>query len=142
MTEKFSEVPVEPDTVILFQLETKLGYYDILYEKWSWDQIFGESIIFVEADVINLDDEELEKLVRESPIVKGGKRLTVKRGTNGFTFVNFNFEDLSDGWIDRMPTIEEIKANMNRGLSENTIRYISESNKKEVRKAKKLHKGK
>ena len=34
MSNKFSSVPKERDTKILFQLEAKLGELDVLYQKW------------------------------------------------------------------------------------------------------------
>lgn len=91
MSSRFDNVPVEEDTTILFQLEVTLGKYEVLYEKWCWDGITAESIIFVNEDVSNLDEKEIEQEVRSSPLVKQGEGMTVKRSDSGFTFVNFNF---------------------------------------------------
>lgn len=91
MSNKFDSVPVEKDTRLLFRNESKLGKYDVLYEKWEWDGIKAESVIFLDEDVAHLKDKEIEKIVKSSPIFKGGS-ITLKRGETGFTFVNFNFE--------------------------------------------------
>jgi len=92
MTDKFKNVPVEEDTRILFRDEAKLGDYGVLYEMWSWEGISAESLIFVNDDVADLTDEELEQEVRKSPLVKKESAVTIKRLEAGFTFVNFNFE--------------------------------------------------
>ena len=56
LSNKFKQVPIDEDTEILFQEEKKLGQYDVLYEKWCWDGINAESIIFANEDIANLDD--------------------------------------------------------------------------------------
>lgn len=87
---KFSNVPVEDDTKVLFALESKLGDRDILYQKWFWDGITAESFIFVSDDVSSLSDVELETEVRSSPMVGSGS-VTIVRSDSSYTFVNFNF---------------------------------------------------
>jgi hypothetical protein len=91
-TDKFNKVPLEDDTVILFQTEAKLGKYDILYQKWFWDGITAESIIFADEDVNDLEEEEIIKEVKASPLLKNDSKITFKRSGTGYTFVNFNFE--------------------------------------------------
>ena len=91
MSKKFDGVPVEEDTRVLFRLEASLGKYDVLYEMWSWEGIHAESLIFVNDDISGLSDEEIEREVRLSPLVKKGSDMTLKR-LKDFTFVNFNFE--------------------------------------------------
>jgi hypothetical protein len=88
---RFNVVPIEADTRILYQQEGKLCGYDIRYEIWSWDGIEAESIIFLNDDVEDLSDQEIETLVRKSPIVKEGSAMTLNRSTD-FTFVIFNFK--------------------------------------------------
>ena len=92
MSNKFKNVPVEEDTRILFRKEAKFGKFDVLYEMWSWEGISAESIIFVSDDIADLTDEELEQEIRESPLVQKKSAVTIKRLDEGFTFVNFNFE--------------------------------------------------
>jgi hypothetical protein len=92
MSDKLKNVPVEEDTRILFRKEARLGNYDVLYERWSWEGISAESLIFSNDDVSDLTDEDLEQEVRKSPLVKKESAVTIKRLDAGFTFVNFNFE--------------------------------------------------
>jgi hypothetical protein len=92
MTDKFKNVPVEEDTRILFQTEATFGTYNVLYEMWTWEGISAESIIFASDDISDLTDDQLEREVRKSPLVKKGSAVTIKRLDAGFTFVNFNFE--------------------------------------------------
>ncbi|MFK5949693.1 MAG: hypothetical protein QM500_13100 [Methylococcales bacterium] len=91
MSNRFDSVPVENDTRILFRHEMKFGEYDILYEKWCWDGISAESIIFASEDVAGLSDKQLEFEVRSSPLLRHDTCVTVKSTESGFTFVNFNF---------------------------------------------------
>jgi len=92
MSSKFENVPVENDTDILFELEANLGDYDILYQKWYWDGITAESIIFLTEDLDGLGAEEIIEEVRKSPLVNEGSQITYKSGDSGYTFANFNFE--------------------------------------------------
>lgn len=93
MTEfPFAHVPVEPDTRILLQQEAMFDDWPVLYQRWVWDGIYAESLIFLDADVAHLDDAALERFVRESPLIRDDSKITLKRGSNGYTFVNFNFE--------------------------------------------------
>ena len=92
MSNKFEQVPVEDDTRIIFQQEATLGEYDVLYQKWYWDGIIAESIIFANEDIVGITDDEVETEVRMSPLVKADSKITLKRSKSGFTFVNFNFE--------------------------------------------------
>ena len=88
---KFKNVPVEQDTKIIFQLESTLGVYEILYQKWFWDGFIAESMIFKNEDISDLDDIELEAKVLTSPLLHSDSKLTIARSA-GYTFVNFNFE--------------------------------------------------
>lgn len=89
---KFDDVPVEEDTKIIFQIETKLGQFDILYETWFWEGITAESIIFAKEDVSGLDDNEILKEVKKSPLLKKDSKITLQHSKAGFVFVNFNFD--------------------------------------------------
>jgi len=70
----------------------RCGDYDVLYQKWFWDGITAESFIFTNEDVAHLGDEEIEREVRFSPLVKSDSAVTIKRTEAGFVFVNLNFE--------------------------------------------------
>ena len=88
---KFDNVPVEDDTRINASIKATLDEYDVLYQKWYWDGINAESIIFIADDVKDMDDEALKSFVAESPLVQD-PTMTIARDRKGFTFVNFNFE--------------------------------------------------
>ena len=90
MNEKFNNIPVEEDTKIQFSSPMKWGERDIVYQKWSWDGISAESIIFLSEDVKEMDDQALEAEVRDGPVVREDSQMTIKR-VGEFTFVNFNF---------------------------------------------------
>ena len=92
MSSKFNDVPVEKDTIILFSENAHLGVYEVLYQKWFWDGITAESIIFAAKDVAGFDDNELEIMLRESPLVRQDSKITLERSAAGYTFANFNFE--------------------------------------------------
>jgi len=103
MSSKFDNVPVEDDTTILFHQEATLGEYEVLYEKWYWDGVAAESIIFDSNDVSDLEDDEVEQEVRSSPLVEQDTSLTLKRADDGFTYVNFNFKtDLIQNALDKL----------------------------------------
>ena len=92
MKKIFNNIPIEPDTRILFQKEGKPHQYDVRYEIWSWDGIEAESIIFSNNDVSALTDQEIETLVLKSGMVIEGSAITLSRSDSGYTFCNFNFE--------------------------------------------------
>ena len=92
MAEKFDGVPTEEDTKIIFRHEVKFGEYDILYEKWLWDGITAESIVFDSKDVEGLSDDEIIEDAKSSPLVESDSDVTIKRSDAGYTFVNFNFK--------------------------------------------------
>lgn len=92
MTEKFKNLPVDSDTQIILSLETKLEDYDVVYQKWHWEGISAESIIFFNEDIADLNEEEIKNQVLEKTVlVKANSQMTYKKGDT-YTFVNFNFE--------------------------------------------------
>lgn len=91
MNEKFNDILVEKDTRILMSSPMKWGELDIVYQKWNWEGITAESVIFLSDDVKEMDDEALEAEVRSSPLVNVDSEVTITRGEK-FTFVNFNFQ--------------------------------------------------
>jgi len=91
MSDKFDSVPVEEDTKIIFSQQMMFEEYDILYQKWFWDGIYGESMIFSTEDLSFVNMEDLIKRVKSSPIVKSDSDITVSDSKSGFTFMNFNF---------------------------------------------------
>lgn len=94
MTSKFDSVPVDDNTKILAQVETKLCGYEILYQKWVWNGIIAESIIFTSDEISGLNDHDLENLVRKSPLVNQDTKITISKVDSQFTLVNFNFKTI------------------------------------------------
>lgn len=92
MNQKFKNIPIESDTRVLFQNETNIGGYPVLYEIWSSDGYRAESFIFSDDDVSGLSDIEIEKVVCESGLIQDESGITINRSDSGFVFVSFNFE--------------------------------------------------
>jgi len=90
---KFKNVPIDPDTDILFYKITKIDKYDVLYQIWNWDGIKSESIIFEDDDVKDLSEDEIREIVKTSLFLKDKEsNMTFSQSGSGYTFVNFNFE--------------------------------------------------
>ncbi len=92
LSDKFKDVPEDDETYTEFRREFKFGEYDVLYEKWSWEGITAETLVFVSEEIASMQIHALEDFVRESSLVKEWTNMTIKENDNGFTFVNFNFE--------------------------------------------------
>ena len=91
MREKFADVPIDPDTEILSQSLVTINGVDALYQRWNWEGVIGESLIFVSEEVKGLGDKALKKLAVASSLIEDGSDFTIKTNPLGFTFVNFNF---------------------------------------------------
>jgi len=96
VNQKFKNAPLEPDTVILFEKPHTIGGFEVLYQIWRWENYQGDSIIFADEDVAGIEEEEIKNLVKTDSVFLPGSGLTVKRGKSGFTFVNFNFQDVEN----------------------------------------------
>ena len=90
MNNKFENIPVEEDTKILMSSPMRWGELDIVYQKWSWEGITAESIIFLNDDVKEMEDKALEDDMRDGSLVWKDSGITIARGEK-FTFINFNF---------------------------------------------------
>lgn len=91
MTEKFKDIPVEDDTQIIVSTEAKIAQYDVVYQKWHWDGIHAESIIFFNDDVAELTEEQIKNEVALcTALVNENSQMTFKKDEK-YTFVNFNF---------------------------------------------------
>ena len=87
--DKFKDVTTEEETRILFSSPSNFKDYEVLHQKWSYEGILAESLIFYNDDV-SMSKEELIKYVKESPLVTENSQLTYSKGDT-YTFVNFNF---------------------------------------------------
>jgi len=90
MVRKFEDIPVESDTVIRREKETKVADKDAMWNFWSWEGIFAESLIFYSDDVADLNDEALEAFVKEHTDAIPETSVTIRR-RDKYTFVNYNF---------------------------------------------------
>ena len=91
MLDKFYNIPIKPDTTVIFKKVIVINRYYVLYETWSWKEFWGESIIFTDDDVGGLTDKEIRKVVRASGLVENRSKIIVNRSYLGFVFCNFNF---------------------------------------------------
>lgn len=91
MKTKFSEVPKDSDTKITEQNEVLIGQLEALHQKWCWDGVKGESLIFVSEDVTEYNEDELIAKCRKTGLMRFDSSTTFKQTESGFTFVNFNF---------------------------------------------------
>jgi hypothetical protein len=90
-TTKFNDVSVEKDTKIIISVPANFGTYEVLYQKWRWDGIVAESIIFDNQDIEDISKEKLMEEIKNSPLVKDSSaEITTSKG-NKYTFFNFNF---------------------------------------------------
>lgn len=94
MNEKFANVTMESDTRLLMQADAQINGIDALYQKWIWEGITAESLIFANADVVGMSEIKLKTLVMDSAFTEcdNPERMTYSQSDSGFTFINFNFE--------------------------------------------------
>lgn len=91
MKDKFKDLPVDEETQIFLSTEAKIGDYDVVYQKWHWGGIDAESIIFLNEDVEDLNEDEIiDEVAQCRALVNEDSQFTYKRGDK-YTFVNFNF---------------------------------------------------
>lgn len=88
MNDKFKSVPVEKDTKVLSRKIIKLGDLDAQLEKWSWEGIKAQSVIFSEADIVGQSDEALITLIKAQLDLSDDVDITISRDRNGFAFFN------------------------------------------------------
>jgi len=91
-TDKFLNLPVEPETEILESDVIYVGERECLLEKWRWDGVYAQSIVFLMEDVDALSDRQLiDLLISEAILKEDDKSYTLKRNAGGYDFINFNF---------------------------------------------------
>lgn len=92
MTDKFKDIPVDEDTQITSSVQVKIDKYDVVYQKWHWEGIRAQSIVFFNEDVSDMSEEQIIHEVELCPgLINEKSKITFKRGEK-YTFVNFNFE--------------------------------------------------
>lgn len=88
---KFSNVPLDEGTKIVKEKQVEIGSLEALHQTWIWDGVLAESLIFADADLESNDEQYLESIAKNSGLVEDDSQFTFKHGSEGFTFVNFNF---------------------------------------------------
>jgi len=85
----FSNIPVDPDTEIIEQSEIIIFDIPALNQKWNWDGITANSLIFNSIDVEKFTDDELLKMIKKSGIQVNSS--VTYSNKDSYRFVNFNF---------------------------------------------------
>lgn len=93
MTVSLDNVPLDDDTTLLFEQRASFGELETVYQKWKWDGIVAESLVFRSEDVLTSGIEALLDDINSSTLVNDGSEITSKN-SNGYFFVNFNFSVL------------------------------------------------
>ena len=88
--EKFNDIPIEQETIILSREQLSINNLDCIHEYWSWDGFYAECLIFLKEDVIDLNKEELIDM--SSKFWKSEKSEITFSEKGKYVFVNFNFE--------------------------------------------------
>ncbi|WP_413533202.1 hypothetical protein [Empedobacter brevis] len=95
MNKKFQNLPTDSETTILTTIEAKFDEFDCVYQIWVYNAIQASSLIFYKNDIKDLTNEELENLLRTSPLMTDHtSEITFSSTSDDYTFMNFNFECL------------------------------------------------
>jgi hypothetical protein len=89
---KFNQVKTDEHTVITANVECMFGDYPVLYQKWVWDSINAESLIFCNGDIASISLNTLVDEVRKSPLVNCPEQEITHSENDLYTFINFNFK--------------------------------------------------
>lgn len=60
---RFSNIPVDDDTLIIDQYELIINGISALYQTWIWDGIMTVSLIFMADDVNDFNEDELNRFI-------------------------------------------------------------------------------
>ncbi len=96
MNKKFENVPLEKDTVILFEKMHNIDVFDCLYQIWQQGIYQANSVIFLNEDVEGMSQEAIEDLVKQDAIFVNKSSTSFTKSDSGYTFVNFNFQEIDD----------------------------------------------
>lgn len=90
MNTKFKDIPVEEGTTIIASIVANISCYAVVYQKWFWDEIYAESIVFFNEDIIKLSEQQIKNEVENTGLLNDNSQMTFKKDEK-YTFVNFNF---------------------------------------------------
>ncbi len=88
--ELFKSRSIDEDTKILSATYISHDGLDVLWEKWFWDGIKGNSLIFLSEQVKEISDTALEETVKGIAEDISGDTTLSRKGE--FTYFNFNFK--------------------------------------------------
>jgi len=86
----FNNRPVDKDTKVLSRRYLTFDGHDVLWEKWLWDGIRGNTLVFVASQFEGVADDELDRIARQIAGLPGEASTTLKR-TGDYIFFNFGF---------------------------------------------------
>jgi 5'(3')-deoxyribonucleotidase len=108
--EKLRAVPVEPNTAILFSTMHSINGIDALYQIWQKDIYRANSVIFLSEDVDGMSQEAIEEMVKKDTVYVKGSATSFAKSDSGYTFFNFNFQDVEDDFSVDMEAIKKSAA--------------------------------
>ena len=91
MNEKFKNLKMDEGTTLIFRKDVEVNGLEAVYEKWNWEGIVAESLVFLSEEVTELTEEIFELVLSANGYFEDSSRLTLKT-VGEFTFVNFNFK--------------------------------------------------
>lgn len=80
------------DTKIIGTIGLNIGKYIALHQKWLFDGIKGESLIFRTSDTLNLNKNQLIELPKQHlpNLIRNTSEVTYSK-KESYIFLNFNF---------------------------------------------------
>ncbi len=78
-------------TDIYSATEAKIGSYDVQYQKWRLDDMHGETMVFCNEDIEDLNLNQVIDIVKHSKFAIGCEDFPTLVDTR-YTYINFNFE--------------------------------------------------
>ena len=86
--DKFKNVGMDEDTRLIEDKILKYKDIDVLYQKWVWEGVIGNSLIFTKEDIKKFN---IHNIIDEMEIIKNKNKITTNKDDK-FYFINFDFE--------------------------------------------------
>ena len=91
--EKFKNINIESDTIIKSFKFLKINDIDCRYEKWFWEGIEAESLIFCTNELKSTQESYLRTLVAKYLEEENADLIQITHKVSGdYTYINFNFK--------------------------------------------------
>jgi len=92
--EKFKGINIEPDTTINSFQFLKIDDVDCRHEKWSWEGVKAESLIFCTKELKSTQESYLRTLVAKYLKEDNVDLMQITHKiSDDYTYINFNFND-------------------------------------------------